>query len=615
MAQKEIIFSVNANVEAAAEKFRKLEAEQKQAAEKLASVEKLSLNVTNQKFVLEQRINKLYQERLQLIERMSRRQGFVGNIHNQMSLAGNTAAMMSVGSQYANIAGGVFAGSLAGNVVNQSIDNKKEWQQPRIQSLRKSFEDKYILERAVQTPNGIRREDVSERIPQRPAYTKHIDPKAEEALNAKMRGLLKNAPSPNAAGTAAAAHTQEIKEVVKAMEKLHADARTEFDKVEKGTIKYIENRSRQLSSRIRKTINRKTKDPMFRFGGSGSDTTLIPPTGPGGVGYDDEGLFGKAKKFFSTGKGLGAGVSGYGMYKAVRNAYDYGNQIGESARNLNVSAEYYQPRAYAGKATGMNFEGAYSTFDQSRRSALGGDMTKSDAFRKLGITDISNGQKAFDQLTATLKKNAGDVATLRNAYLILGDATQDVVKGIESGYEELRKLAESSKPSNEAIANVMLLKATFDDLWNTIKVGILELLRLVNAFNIFGKALAGFKGLGAGVGGFFGTLSAGGSLKDAWKAFRSQSAAEADKAGALEKAATRGTQGEKVPGGKTTTVPKYQDINLGFSLPGADQLQRIGLTVGGGGTQPLQRVENILTRMLGEQQRTTTATQALQQTF
>lgn len=494
MAQREIIFSVNADVEKAAEKFRKLEAEQKQSAEKLMFSEKKVLTTVQERFNLEQKINKLYAERLKIIDRMNRQSGTLGNIRNQANLAGNTLSMMNAGAQYIS-------------------------------------KDKGLLDKVVKT---------------------QADSNLEKEIKENQKSVSKDA-----------------------------------EKTEKATYKYLQQRTREFNSRLKKILNKKAEDPLFKT----EDGNLVTPDKS-----KKGGMFGK---YGGLVRGLSAGGIGYGMYNTIKDSVQWGQQIGESSRNLNVSAEYYQPRSFAGKTTGMNFESAYSAFNESRKNALGGDLGKAEVFKKLGITDISNGEKAFDQLTATLKKNAGDATTLKNAYQILGNETENVVKGIEAGYETLKQLAESSKPSNEAVANVMLLKATFDDLWNSVKAGILEIINLVNYMNWFGKSVAGLKGLIAGVAGFFGNLSVTGNLKEAGKEFKETATKEADKPKAFENAMDEATRGEKSKSGRSKTVPNYQSQNMDFNLPSADQLQRVGLFIGGGGGgSPTRIMEDKLTEVI-----------------
>jgi hypothetical protein len=124
--------------------------------------------------------------------------------------------------------------------------------------------------------------------------------------------------------------------------------------------------------------------------------------------------------------GLAAGAIGAGIYAAIRQYTDAGDEAVKAAQQAGIATEAWQEMAYAADLSGLNAEqlqGAYNKLQRSMVGAANGSKNQAAAFKALGIELINN--------EGQLKANDTVMMELADAFAVLPNGAQKTALAME----------------------------------------------------------------------------------------------------------------------------------------------------------------------------------------
>jgi hypothetical protein len=409
-----------------------------------------SLDITTRKFQLESRINKLYQDRLRIMNQLEQKESSLlqkGLAYTRLGV--NQAQMGNVANQYGNVLqqmGGGIGSSVVAGAVGASLGGGRSGKSRDLMS-------ELLISRGYA---------VSKETPLRQRIWSAIYPEKEAARKQQLRHTASKfiRKGVQAENIIAERLNEEAKERNAEAAKEYLADMQKYAYAQHGIVKgfgaqadYPGMAKPTLPAPIPMTAL--TKLPDIEPAPSAIPSLYRSLYNRGGSALS--GILGRRSL------GIGIGALGY-------SAFDKANSITEGARGLGLSAENYQRMSFAAERSGMgNIEGAYGAFKGARAAALGGDQGAQLAFKGLGISAGGDPIQEFQKLMATIKSGSGDANKMRSALTIFGEETDRIVANADK-FSELSSI--TSQWSDQTVASLKYISDSFKTTMGEMAAGV-----------------------------------------------------------------------------------------------------------------------------------------------
>lgn len=237
---------------------------------------------------------------------------------------------------------------------------------------------------------------------------------------------------------------------------------------------------------------------------------------------------------------FGVSLSIAGIAELTKNTIAWGVELGNTARQLGITADEVARFQYAAQESNVPVEALQSNFSVLTRrmfEASQGNAQARQVFRDFGIAfqnadgSLRNFSDVLPEIANRISNTKDKTFALAEAQLLLGRSARDTFGLLDKGADNLKSLGdEFDKISGGAdkINNFAAKTQEFDKAWQklslTMKIFMVDVIgpllpamtSLVDMLTKGVDLLQRFSPL-AGFARFLGTLDGGGSLGDAWK--------------------------------------------------------------------------------------------------